>query len=183
MGHPITQGNRNPLLYKNIGADGIKTGYLAVERYSLASSIYRKGRRLIAVGSGFETKSDRSRQSSKLLTYGLTNFDLVEISKENEVFTNLDVWLGKEKTVKVYVKEDIYKIIKKGQKKKLKVKVIYNGPIEAPIKKDQTLAKLKIIYDQDLIGDYELLASNDVKKVNIFSRLLKSLNYLIWGDV
>ena len=55
-GDPITQGNRNPLLYKNMGADGIKTGYLAVERYSLASSLVRKGRRLIAVGSGFETK-------------------------------------------------------------------------------------------------------------------------------
>merc|ERR1712093_253663 len=78
-GEPITQGNRNPLLYKNIGADGIKTGYLAVEKYSLASSINRKGRRLIAVGSGFETKSLRSRESSRLLTYGLTNFDLVEI--------------------------------------------------------------------------------------------------------
>ena len=182
-GDPITQGNRNPLLYKNMGADGIKTGYLAVERYSLASSIYKKGRRLIAVGSGFETKNDRSRQSAKLLTYGLTNFDLVEISKENKVFTSLDVWLGKEKTVKVYIKEDIYKTIKKGQKKKLKAKVIYEGPIEAPIKKDQPLAKLKIIYDQDLIGEYELLAFNDVRKVNIFSRLLKSLNYLIWGDV
>ncbi len=182
-GDPITQGNRNPLLYKNIGADGIKTGYLAVERYSLASSIFKKGRRLIAVGSGFETKNDRSRQSSKLLTYGLTNFDLVEISKENKVFTTLDVWLGKEKTVKVYTKEDIYKTIKKGQKKKLKAKVIYDGPIEAPIRKDQSLAKLKIIYDQDLIGEYELLASSEVKKVNIFSRLLKSLNYLIWGDV
>ena len=71
-GDPITQGNRNPLLYKNIGADGIKTGYLAVEKYSLASSLIRKGRRLIAVGSGFETKSSRSRESSKLLTYGLT---------------------------------------------------------------------------------------------------------------
>ena len=182
-GDPITQGNRNPLLYKNMGADGIKTGYLAVERYSLASSIFKKGRRLIAVGSGFETKNDRSRQSAKLLTYGLTNFDLVEISKENKVFTSLDVWLGKEKTVKVYIKEDIYKTIKKGQKKKLKAKVIYEGPIEAPIKKDQPLAKLKIIYDQDLIGEYELLAFNDVRKVNIFSRLLKSLNYLIWGDV
>jgi len=170
-------------LYKNMGADGIKTGYLAVERYSLASSIFKKGRRLIAVGSGFETKNDRSRQSAKLLTYGLTNFDLVEISKENKVFTSLDVWLGKEKTVKVYIKEDIYKTIKKGQKKKLKAKVIYEGPIEAPIKKDQPLAKLKIIYDQDLIGEYELLAFNDVRKVNIFSRLLKSLNYLIWGDV
>ena len=68
-GEPITQGNRNPLLYKNMGADGIKTGYLAVEKYSLASSIERKGRRLIAVGSGFETKSSRSRESSKLLTH------------------------------------------------------------------------------------------------------------------
>ena len=182
-GDPITQGNRNPLLYKNMGADGIKTGYLAVERYSLASSLERKGRRLIAVGSGFETKNQRSRQSAKLLTYGLTNFDLVEISKKDTSFTNIDVWLGKNSTVKVYTKENIYKIIKKGQKKKLKAKVVYNGPVEAPVKKNQVLANLKIIYDQNLVGEYDLLAVNEVKKVNIFSRLMKSLNYLIWGDV
>ncbi len=182
-GDPITQGNRNPLLYKSLGADGIKTGYLAVERYSLASSLVRKGRRLVAVGSGFETKNSRSRESSKLLTYGLTNFDLVEITKSNEVFTNIDVWLGKQNMVEAYLNEDVYKIIKKGQKKKLKIKVLYNGPIEAPIKKDQIIAKLNISYDQDLIGEYQLLAKNEVKRVNIFSRLLKSLNYLIWGDV
>ena len=182
-GDPITQGNRNPLLYKSLGADGIKTGYLAVEKYSLASSLIRKGRRLIAVASGFETKNSRSRQSSKLLTYGLTNFDLVEIAKSNETFTNVDVWLGKKNMVEVYSKEDIYKIIKKGQKKKLKIKVLYNGPIEAPIKKDQIIAKLNISYDQNLVGEYDLLAKDEVKKVNIFSRLLKSLNYLIWGDV
>ena len=182
-GDPITQGNRNPLLYKNMGADGIKTGYLAVEKYSLASSIERKGRRLIAVGSGFETKSSRSRESSKLLTYGLTNFDLVEISKSKVPLDKVDVWLGKESTVDVYTKNDIYKIIKKGQKRKLKIKVVYNGPIEAPIKKDQILAKLKIIYDQEQIGEYNLLSQKDVKKVNIFSRLMKSINYLIWGDV
>ena len=182
-GDPITQGNRNPLLYKNMGADGIKTGYLAVERYSLASSIKKKGRRLIAVGSGFETKKDRSRQSSKLLTYGLTNFDLVEISKKDISFTSIDLWLGKKSSVKVYTKEDIYKTIKKGQKKKLKAKVVYEGPIDAPIKKDQVLAKLKIIYDEEIVGEYELFAIEEVKKVNIFSRLMKSLNYLIWGDV
>ena len=182
-GDPITQGNRNPLLYKNMGADGIKTGYLAVERYSLASSIKRKGRRLIAVGSGFETKNSRSRESSKLLTYGFTNFDLVEISNSDEAFSKVDVWLGKQNFVKVYTKNNIFKIIKKGQKKKLKAKIIYDGPIEAPIQKDQILAKLKIIYDEDLIGEYDLLAINEVKKVNIFSRLMKSLNYLIWGDV
>ena len=182
-GDPITQGNRNPLLYKNMGADGIKTGYLAVEKYSLASSIERKGRRLIAVGSGFETKSSRSKQSSKLLTYGLTNFDLVEISKKDKPFDNIEVWLGKNDTVKVYTKENIYKIIKKGQKKKLKAKIIYDGPVEAPIKKDQVLAKLKIIYDDEPIGEYDLLSLNEVKKVNMFSRLMKSINYLIWGDV
>ena len=182
-GDPITQGNRNPLLYKNLGADGIKTGYLAVERYSLASSLERKGRRLIAVGSGFETKNERSRESSKLLTYGLTNFDLVEMSKSNKPIDSIEVWLGKQNKVKVYTKEDIYKIIKKGQKKKIKAKVIYDGPVEAPIKKDQVLAKLVIIYDQEPIGEYDLLAFKEVKKVNIFSRLIRSFNYLIWGDV
>ena len=182
-GDPITQGNRNPLLYKNMGADGIKTGYLAVEKYSLASSIKKKGRRLIAVGSGFETKNERSRESSKLLTYGLTNFDLIEISKSDKPIDSVEVWLGKKDKVKVYTKEDIYKTIKKGQKKKIKAKIIYDGPIEAPIKKDQILAKLKIVYDQELIGEYELLAVDEVKRVNIFSRLIKSFNYLIWGDV
>ena len=182
-GDPITQGNRNPLLYKNIGADGIKTGYLAVEKYSLASSIKKNGRRLIAVGSGFENKQARSRESSKLLIYGLTNFDLVEISRKDTPIDSVDVWLGKENSVKVYTEDNIYKTIKKGQKKILKVKVIFSGPIEAPIKKDQILAKLRIIYDQEQIGEYDLLSTKEVKKVNIFSRLLKSLNYLIWGDV
>ena len=182
-GDPITQGNRNPLLYKNIGADGIKTGYLAVERYSLASSLERKGRRLIAVGSGFETKNARSRESSKLLTYGLTNFDLIQIAKSNDPIDKIEVWLGKDEYVDVFVNKDIYNTIKKAQKRKLKVTLNYTGPIEAPIKKNQVLGKLKVIYDQNLLGEYDLLASKDVKKVNIFSRLIKSLNYLIWGDV
>ena len=76
--------------------------------------------------------------------------------------------LGKKNVVKVYSKENIYKTIKKGQKKLLKVKMIYDGPIEAPIKKDQIVAKLKIIYDQNLIGEYELLSLTEVKKSTFF---------------
>ena len=182
-GDPITQGNRNPLLYKNIGADGIKTGYLAVERYSLASSIKRKGRRLIAVGSGFETKNSRSRESTKLLTYGLTNFDLVEIIKSNEPIDKLPVWLGKEKFVNVHVDKDIYKTIKKAKKKLLKVSTKYVGPIEAPVKKNQIVGKLKVVYNEELVGEFDLLASKTIEKVNMFTRLIKSFNYLIWGDV
>ena len=182
-GDPITQGNRNPLLYKNFGVDGIKTGYLAVERYSLASSIYRNGRRLIAVGSGFETKRDRSRESAKLLTWGLTRFDLIEIAKINTPIENIDVWLGKEDKVGVYVKQDIYKTIPKARKKDLKVSIIYNGPIQAPIKKNDVLGKLKVTYKNELIEEYNLLAFKDVKKLNVFSSLMKSISFLIWGYV
>ena len=182
-GDPITQGNRNPLLYKNFGADGIKTGYLAVERYSLASSVYRNGRRLIAVGSGFDTKNDRSKESAKLLSWGLTNFDLIEISKSNIVIENLDVWLGTKDTIGVYVKNDIYKTIPKARKRFIKVTASYTGPIQAPIKKDDILGILKVTYKDKLIEEYDLLAFEDVKKLNVFSRLIRSLNYLIWGDV
>jgi serine-type D-Ala-D-Ala carboxypeptidase (penicillin-binding protein 5/6) len=182
-GDPIKQGNRNPLLYKNLGADGIKTGYLAVEKYSLASSIERKGRRLIAVGSGFSTKRERSSESAKLLTWGLTNFDLIEISRSIAPIENIDVWLGKKSTVGVYVKKDIYKTIPKARKKFLKVSVNYNGPIQAPIKKDDLLGKLTITYKGELIDEHNLYAFEDVKKLNVFSRLIKSINFLIWGDV
>jgi D-alanyl-D-alanine carboxypeptidase (penicillin-binding protein 5/6) len=182
-GDPITQGNRNPLLYKNFGADGIKTGYLAVEKYSLASSVERNGRRLIAVGSGFNTKNDRSRESVKLLTWGLTNFDLVEITKANTPIEDIDVWLGKKDTVKTYIKKDIYKTIPKAKKRLLRVSLNYNGPIQAPIKKDDILGKLTLTFDGELIEEYDLLAYENVKKLNVFSRLMKSINFLIWGDV
>ena len=182
-GDPITQGNRNPLLYKSLGADGIKTGYLAVEKYSLASSVYRNGRRLIAVASGFDTKNARSKESSKLLTWGLTSFDLIEVAKKNIPIENVDVWLGKKNTVGAYVKEDIYKTIPKARKKNLKVTITYRGPIQAPIKKDDVIGKLKLIYKNEIINEYDLFAYEDIKKLNVFSRLVKSINFLIWGDV
>ena len=182
-GDPITQGNRNPLLYKNIGVDGIKTGYLAYEKYSLASSLKKKDRRLIAVASGFETKKSRSKESAKLLTYGITNFDLIEIIKKDSEITELDVWLGKKNKVKTYLKNSVYKTIPKARKKYLKVVVNYNGPIEAPIMIDDIVGKLQIQYKDEIIEEYDLLAYENVKKVNILTRLIKSINYLIWGDV
>ena len=182
-GEPISQGNRNPLLYKNMGVDGIKTGYLAVERYSLASSIERNNRRLIAVGSGFETKNARSKESSKLLVWGMTNFDLIEISKKNTSLADVEVWLGTKDKLKTYINKDLYKTIPRARKKYLKAIISYNGPIEAPIKKNEIVGELKVIYKNDIIGKYDLLAFEDIDKVNIFSRLARSINYLIWGDV
>ena len=182
-GDPITQGNRNPLLYKNFGADGIKTGYLAVEKYSLASSIMRNERRLIAVGSGFKSKNSRSKQSKKLLTYGLTNFDTIQLFKKNESITSVDVWLGKKKEIKTYINKDVFKTIQKARKKYLSAIIKYEGPIEAPINKNDIIGTLKIYYKDNLIEEHNLLAYESVKKQNILSRLITSINYLIWGDV
>ena len=182
-GDPITQGNRNPLLYKNLGADGIKTGYLAVEKYSLASTIKREERRLIAVGSGFDTKNSRSKQSSKLLLYGLTNFDTVNIAKKNENIGEIEVWQGKKKSIKAYINKDLYKTIPKARKKYLKIIMNYEGPVKAPIKKNDVIGTLKIFFKDDLLEEHNLLAFENVDRVNIFSRILSSINYLIWGDV
>jgi D-alanyl-D-alanine carboxypeptidase (penicillin-binding protein 5/6) len=185
-GDPITQPNTNTLLKKNRSVDGIKTGYLTVEKYSLASSIIKNNRRLIAVVSGFSTKNSRTVESNKLLNYGLSKFDTIQIAKKNEKIDELDVWLGKKDKIGVYINEDVYKTIPKVEslykKKFLKAVVEYTGPIKAPIKKDAILGKLKISYKDKIIEEHDLLAFENVKKLNIFSRLIRSINYLIWGD-
>ena len=130
----------------------------------MASSINKNGRRLIAVGSGFENKRERSIQSTKILTYGLTNFDLVKIAEKDIPISNVDIWLGQQNQVGVYVKEDIYKTIKKARKNRLKISINYNGPIEAPIKKDQIVAKLRVVYDDELVNEYDLHSKEEVKK-------------------
>ena len=182
-GDPITQGNRNPLLYKNIGVDGIKTGYLSYEKYSLASSIKRKDRRLIAVGSGFNTKNQRSKESLRLLTWGLSKFETIKIAEKNKAFTSVDVWHGRKNKLDVYLNTDIYKTIPKAKKKYLKAIVNYEGPIPAPINKNDKVAELKVYFKDELLGNYDLLALENIKKQNIISRLLTSINFLLWGDV
>jgi len=183
-GDPITQGNRNPLLYKNIGVDGLKTGFLSVEKYSLASSMKTEGgRRLIAVGSGFSTKNSRSKQSSKLLLWGLRSFDTVSISKKNEPLENLKVWLGKKPKVQVTTKEDVYINIPKRKKSALTSYIEHESPIQTPIAKGQEIGMLKIFFNEELIKETAVYAMEKVPKVNIFTRVFRSINYLIWGDV
>jgi len=182
-GDPITQGNRNPLLYKDIGADGIKTGYLAVEKYSLAASIKNNERRITAVSSGFNTKNQRSRESIRILNWGLRKFDTIQVIKKDETYTNLDVWLGKENKVGVVSKEDYYLTIPKRKKSIIKAVLEHSSPLQAPIKKGDKVAVLNVYVSGDLKKEIDLFSAEDVKRSNIFSRIFKSLNYLVWGDV
>jgi len=182
-GDPITQGNRNPLLYKSIGADGIKTGYLALEKYSLASSVIGEKRRLISVMSGFQTKKSRSNDSIKLISWGLRNTNTYEISEKDSSNFKFKTWLGKKEFVEATTKEDVYITINKKAVKDFKVSLKYNGPIKAPIKKGDELGVLIVQENEDKIRSIPLYASEDVKKVNFFKSLFLSFNYMIWGDV
>ena len=182
-GEPIKQGNRNPLLYKNIGVDGIKTGYLAVEKYSLASTMIKNDRRIIAVASGFESKNLRSSQSLKLLNWGFRNTNTFEISKKNETTFEIESWLGIKDKINAVTKENFYVTIDKKDIKHLNVSLNYNGPIKAPIRKGEKVAELIIKKKNKNLKTLPLYASEDLKKVNFFKSLATSLNYLIWGDV
>ena len=182
-GDPIKQGNRNPLLYKDIGVDGIKTGFLTVEKYSLASSMQTEKRRINAVASGFPTKNSRSRESLKLLNWGIRKFDTLQIAKKDEVISSLNVWLGKKVKVDVVPSDDIYITIPKRKKKTVKAELHYEGPFTAPIKKGDVLGFLNVYVSGDLKRRVDIISAEDIGRSNIFSRLFKSLNYLVWGDV
>ena len=182
-GEPIKQGNRNPLLYKNVGVDGVKTGYLSIEKYSLASSMKKNERRLISVASGFPTKNLRSSESLKLLNWGFRNTSTFEVTKANESVFELDTWLGKEEKIKATSKENYYITINKKNIRNLNISLKYEGPLVAPIQKNTKVAELVIKNKEEVIKTVPLYASEDLKKVNFFKSLLTSLNFLIWGDV
>ena len=181
-GDPIKQGNRNPLLYKNIGADGIKTGYLTVEKYSLAASVIGEKRRLISVISGFQSKKARSLDTIKLISWALRNTTTYEIAEKNIPNFKFKTWLGKKDFVNGTVKEDVYVTISKKEIKNLKVIINYNGPIKAPIEKDQEIATLIVKIDDEEIRSLPIYSNEKIKKVNFFKSLFLSLNYMIWGD-
>ena len=182
-GEPIKQGNRNPLLYKNVGVDGVKTGYLAVEKYSLASSMKKSERRVIAVASGFDTKNARSSESLKLLNWGFRNTSTFEISKNNITTFEIDTWLGKKNKISAISKEDYYVTINKKDIRHLTVSLNYPGPIKAPVKEGDKIAELIIKKKDEIIKTLPLFASAELQKVNFIKSLITSLNFLIWGDV
>ena len=181
-GDPIKQGNRNPLLYKNVGVDGVKTGYLAVEKYSLASSMKKNDRRLIAVASGFNTKNLRSSESLKLLNWGYRNTNTFEVTKKDDTIFELETWLGKKNKLQAVSREDYYVTINKKDISNLKVDLNYDGPIIAPIQSGDKVAELIIKNKDKIIKTLPLYAAEDIKKVNFFKSLVTSINYLIWGD-
>ncbi len=180
-GAPITQGNRNPILYKDMGGDGLKTGHLEDSGYSLAATIKKDERRILSVISGLNSKSERSRETVRLLSYAKNRFDLLKINKLDENFM-IKTWNLKPNKVQLTLSDDVYLTIPKRQKSKIKIEIVHKDQLlKNVIKKGQAVSKLNIYYDDRLFKSEILYSSTKTEKENFFIRFINSVSYFIWG--
>ena len=180
-GAPITQGNRNPILYKDMGGDGLKTGHLESSGYSLAATIKKDERRILSVISGLKSKSERSKETVRLLSYAKNRFDLLKIDKIDKNF-EIKTWNLKPKKVQLELSQDVYLTIPKRQKSKLKIEIQHADEIlKTVVKKGEAISKLNIYYDEKLIKSEILYSSINTEKENFFIRFINSISYFIWS--
>ena len=166
----IKQGNRNPLLYSVVGADGLKTGHTKEAGYGLTGSVRTPdGRHLILVVNGLDSEKSRSIEAKKLANYGGAGFATRQVVMHGAVGAEIPVWLGTVDTVEAVAETDYYVTQPTGRKLP-SIKVVYDTPIKAPVKKGDVIASLEI-ENQDKVKKINLIAAKDVEKAGYFKRV------------
>jgi D-alanyl-D-alanine carboxypeptidase (penicillin-binding protein 5/6) len=160
----IKQGNRNTLLYKNIGVDGLKTGHIAESGYHLVATAKREGQRMIAVVMGCQKVKNRGPEAQKLLEYGFKNYITVEPVKRGALFGPVKVKRGKTDQVILTAAEDVRVTVARGKESTVSVVSELPKSVVAPIQKGQVLAKIPVQLEGKLIKEINLIASVDVQK-------------------
>ena len=178
----IRQTNRNPLLYANIGADGLKTGHTQESGYGLVASAEQNGRRLILVVNGLNSKRERAREARKLMTFGFRNFQRDLLVEAGQQVAELPVWHGDEATVKVTTKQRFDIVTPRSGRRKMVATVTYENPVLAPIKTGDRLGKLRVTLPGLVPQEVDLVAAENIDKGNIFGRSIDSLLYIMVGD-
>ena len=168
-------------MYDGSGSDGLKTGRTRAAGYGLTASVSKAGRRLIMVLNGMKSSGERKRESRKLLEWGFREYDNYNLFHNEEIVTEIDVWLGKDKRLSARVNEEIKLTVRRSDSSKVKTTVHYEEPVSAPIKKGQIVGKLKISVPDQGISEYPLFAMQDVEKLGAFGRIAAAFNYLVWG--
>ncbi len=177
----IRQGNRNPLLYKDLGADGMKTGHTDEAGYSLTASAIRDGRRIIMVLGGLPTGKARQQESERLLEWAFREFNDFRLLKAGDVVDQAEVWLGSEAKVPVTVQKDVVVTLPRAARRSMKATVHYDSAIKAPIAKGQTVGKLTITADGIDPVEMPLVATQSVAKLGPIERIAVAAGYLVWG--
>jgi len=177
----IKQGNRNPLLYKNTGADGLKTGHTEAAGYGLTGSAERGTQRLILVAHGMESMRQRAAEGARLLDWAFREFASYPLFKGGEKVSDASVWLGDKETVPLMISDDLTAVLKRSSRKALKVTVELEEPIPAPITKGTQVGKLVVTAPDMTTLERPLLAAEDVGPLGPVGRLKAAVSYLVWG--
>jgi len=181
----IKQANRNPLLYQNIGADGMKTGHTEAAGYGLIGSAVRDNRRVVMVLNGMESSKERTEESTRLMTWALTNFKNISLFAKSLKVTTATVTMGEVEQVDLMVKEPIKLTIGSAQAKPYKLEAVYKSPLVAPIKQGQEVGMLHITIDGEKIEkkSFPIYAQNDVEQAGLFTRFIIKAKTLILGKI
>ena len=179
-GNPITQSNRNSLLYKNSKVDGIKTGHLNDSGYSLAATMLVNNRRILSVVSGTNSQKERARESLKLLNHAIITTELLLVKKENSLFS-INTWNGKKSSIKLELEKDLYITYPKRRSRDIKIYLEVSEPIKDHFKASDQLGVLRIKDENGLDIKQPLFATEDFKKINFIKRFFNSIGFLVWG--
>ncbi len=177
----ITQRNRNPLLSMDIGADGMKTGFTEESGYAIVGSVDRGGRRVFLAMSGLENERARAEESRKMLDWGATAFSTIPLYGENESVGQASVYGGASGGVNVGAKGALSVLIQTANKDRLKARVVYNGPIVAPVEKGQQIGVFKVLNDDTVLQETPVFALEDVAVGTLSQRALGALGELATG--
>lgn len=177
----IRQGNRNPLLYSMPEADGLKTGHTEEAGFCLTGSAKRGDRRLISVMSGLSSNKERSEEAEKIMNWGFREFDNYKILKQGQKVAEVPVWFGEEKSVDLLVNQDVLKTIKKSKVSKVRMTAVYDKPVKAPIAQGDKLGFVRIEVPGQNPIEVPLIASQDVKKLGWFGKIMENIRYLLFG--
>lgn len=177
----IRQMNRNPLLYKSLNVDGLKTGHTEEAGYGLTSSAIRDGRRLVLVLNGLESEKARASESARLLEWGFREFGNYALFKPNDVVAKAPVWLGEKSAVPLILPEGLLITLSRKVRSSMEVKVVYDSPIPAPIQVGQRIARLTISAPGEAPLEFPLQAGEAVGQLGFFGRITASLKFLIFG--
>lgn len=174
------QSNRNPLLGSFAGADGVKTGATSVAGYGLVASAVRDGDRRIVVFNGTDGKSDRARVAKELMSAAFNEFGVLTLYRSGERLEDIPVYMGKDASVGLVLREDIQIGYQRSQRSKIKARIDYS-PAPAPVEAGSKIAELIIINGDDEIARYPLYATKSIARKGFFSRVGASLIQKIRG--
>lgn len=177
----IKQGNRNPLIYKDESADGLKTGHTEESGYGLVGSALRGNQRIIMVLNGMASKNERAQESRRLMDFMFREFKQYEFFDKDQEVETANVWLGNRPTIKLLADQDVYKTMSRKERRDLKVSLNWEDPVPAPISKGQQIGTITLTYE-DKREEYPLVSAEDVAALGFFDRITEAVKYLIFGS-